>query len=492
MVLNQFFRGSFPGAIPRVAGGPMTLAVGLIQSVCSFLPGVPCYRFDGDGLGPPAFTAFFLRQEVQIVPALVQCALSDANLDAKLSRNQRQLAISVAAQAGNGRVRSNLCLILDRSGSMRGRPMEMVKAAARQLVGQLALGDRLSLVAFDHEAQVILPCQEIAPEPLSILQAIEGLTAGGGTCIDEGLKLGIEELARSRKPSGAASQDAISSAPPSVSQIFLLTDGENEHGNDPRCLKMAELAASYGISVHCLGFGSHWNQDTLEQIADAGAGALCYIEQPEDAPATFETLLTRVQSVQLTNARLLLALEPSVRLAELKPIAQVAPETVELTAQELPDGRLEVRLGDLMVDGPRVVLVNAYVTPLPPGDHRLVQVQVCYDDPATGQVDVLSEPIAVLGRSLDLFHPAPNTQVQEHIGALAKYRQTQIAETKLQAGDRQGAVTMLQAAAQTALQMGDRNAATVLQTQATKLQAGDDLSEADRKKTRIASKTTLS
>jgi Ca-activated chloride channel family protein len=39
--------------------------------------------------------------------------------------------------------------------------------------------------------------------------------------------------------------------------------------------------------------------------------------------------------------------------------------------------------------------------------------------------------------------------------------------------------------------MGDRNAATVLQTQATKLQAGDDLSEADRKKTRIASKTTL-
>ncbi|MBD2159677.1 VWA domain-containing protein [Limnothrix sp. FACHB-1083] len=430
------------------------------------------------------------------MPALVQCALSDANLDAKLARNQRQLAISVAAQAGHGRVRSNLCLILDRSGSMRGRPMEMVKAAARQLVGQLALGDRLSLVAFDHEAQVILPCQEVAPEPLSILQAIEGLAAGGGTCIDEGLKLGIEELARSRKESGLlgnvnADHSGILPTAPSVSQIFLLTDGENEHGNDPRCLKMAELAASYGISVHCLGFGSHWNQDTLEQIADAGAGALCYIEQPEDAPAAFERLLARVQSVQLTNARLLLALESPVRLAELKPIAQVAPETVELTAQELPDGRLEVRLGDLMVDGPRVVLVNAYVAQLPPGDHRLVQVQVCYDDPATGQVDLLSEPISVIGRSLELFHPAPNAPVQAHIGALAKYRQTQIAETKLQTGDRQGAVTMLQAAAQTALQMGDRNAATVLQTQATKLQAGDDLSEADRKKTRIASKTTL-
>ncbi len=426
------------------------------------------------------------------MPAIVQCALSDANLDAKLSRNQRQLAISVAAQAGSGRVRSNLCLVLDRSGSMRGRPMEMVKAAAKQLVGQLVAGDRLSLVAFDHEAQIILPCQEIASEPLSILQAIDRLASGGGTCIDEGLKLGIEELARSRKQAGSGGPGAIPSAPPSVSQIFLLTDGENEHGNDPRCLKMAELAASYGISVHCLGFGSHWNQDTLEQIADAGAGALCYIEQPEDAPAAFETLLTRVQSVQLTNARLLLALEPTVRLAELKPIAQVAPETIELTAQELPDGRLEVRLGDLMVDAPRVVLVNFYVEPLAVGAHRLATVDICYDDPATAEVDRLSGTIEVVGRAIEPFHPAPNPQVQGHIGALAKYRQTQIAETKLQTGDRQGAATMLQAAAQTALQMGDRNAATVLQTQATKLQAGDDLSESDRKKTRIASKTILS
>jgi Ca-activated chloride channel family protein len=50
---------------------------------------------------------------------------------------------------------------------------------------------------------------------------------------------------------------------------------------------------------------------------------------------------------------------------------------------------------------------------------------------------------------------------------------------------------MLQTAAQTALQMGDTNAATVLQTSATTLQAGAELSEADKKKTRIVSKTIL-
>jgi Ca-activated chloride channel family protein len=50
---------------------------------------------------------------------------------------------------------------------------------------------------------------------------------------------------------------------------------------------------------------------------------------------------------------------------------------------------------------------------------------------------------------------------------------------------------MLQTAAKTALQIGDKNAATVLQTSATRLQSGQELSDADLKKTRIAAKTIL-
>ena len=89
------------------------------------------------------------------------------------------------------------------------------------------------------------------------------------------------------------------------------------------------------------------------------------------------------------------------------------------------------------------------------------------------------------------YQPYVDSQVQQYILALGKYRQTQLAEAKLQQGDRAGAATMLQTAAKTALQMGDKGAATVLQTSATRLQSGEELSEADRKKTRIVSKTIL-
>ena len=92
---------------------------------------------------------------------------------------------------------------------------------------------------------------------------------------------------------------------------------------------------------------------------------------------------------------------------------------------------------------------------------------------------------------LDLYQPKPSDLVKNHILTLAKYRQTQIAETKLQGGDRSGAATMLQTAAKTALQLGDKEGATILQTNATRLQIGKDLSQGDRKKNRLVSKTTL-
>ncbi|NEQ15455.1 MAG: hypothetical protein F6K44_17200, partial [Moorea sp. SIO3E2] len=132
-----------------------------------------------------------------------------------------------------------------------------------------------------------------------------------------------------------------------------------------------------------------------------------------------------------------------------------------------------------------------YVGKMPEGRQTIAHVQVKYDDPSSGAQELLSEIVPVQANFQEAYQPVPNPEVQKHILALAKYRQTQIAETKLQQGDRVGAATMLQTAAKTAIQMGDKGAATVLQTNATILQTGEDLSEADRKKTRIVSKTLL-
>jgi len=128
---------------------------------------------------------------------------------------------------------------------------------------------------------------------------------------------------------------------------------------------------------------------------------------------------------------------------------------------------------------------------MPEGRQTVVRVQVRYDDPGQGKEALLSQIVPVEANCLLAYQPSIDPKVQKSILALAKYRQTQIAETKLQQGDRAGAATMLQTAAKTALQMGDKSAATVLQVNATRLQSGEELSEGDRKKTRIVSKTIL-
>ncbi|MDJ0671250.1 MAG: VWA domain-containing protein, partial [Microcystis sp. M53598_WE2] len=302
----------------------------------------------------------------------LKSALSDSHIDANQNSSQRQLMLSIAATSEqiNTNLPINLCLVLDHSGSMQGKPLETVKKAALSLIESLGVNDRLSVIAFDHRAKVILPSQSRQDDLTLIRSKIQQLQAGGGTAIDEGIKLGIQESSTGSKGY--------------VSHIFLLTDGENEHGNNQRCLKLAEVAAEYGITLNTFGFGDHWNQDILEKIADIAGGSLSYIERPEQALIEFTRLFNRLQSVRLTNAFLQLELDARTHLAELKPIAQVAPETIEMSLQK--EGNFYItRLGDLMIDEEKIILLNLYIDQIPPGTHTIAKVKIRYDDPASGQ-----------------------------------------------------------------------------------------------------------
>jgi Ca-activated chloride channel homolog len=403
--------------------------------------------------------------------------LSDRQIDSVSLSTQRQLTLDISAVADDPEqsLPLNLCLILDCSGSMANEPIETVKQAAISIIEKLQVGDRISVIAFNHQAKIIVPNQTVG-DLAHIKQQINLLVADGGTAIDEGLKLGIKEISVGKRNA--------------VSHIFLLTDGENEHGDNKRCLKLAQLASEYKITINTLGFGEHWNQDVLEKIADSATGTLAYIEEPEEASREFEQLFSRLQSVGLTDARLTLELMPEVRLASVKPIAQVSPETIELpvTAE---GNYFTIRLGDIMRDRERTILINLYISQLPPGKHQIAAVQVSYDAPALGQENIHSPIIPIEIEASASYQTNLNPLVQKSVLTLAKYRQTQIAEEKLRSGDTAGAATMLQTAAKTALQLGDETGATVLQQSATRLQVGEELSEGERKKTRLASKTII-
>ncbi len=87
----------------------------------------------------------------------------------------------------------HLALVLDRSGSMGGAPLEEAKRCARNIIDSLAPGDRAAIFAFDNQVQRVAPLTSAA-DKLALSAALAGIHAGGTTNLHGGWRAGADEL----------------------------------------------------------------------------------------------------------------------------------------------------------------------------------------------------------------------------------------------------------------------------------------------------------
>lgn len=76
----------------------------------------------------------------------------------------------------------NLALVIDRSGSMHGRPLEEAKRCAARMVDRLGLRDRVAAIAYDDRADVIVPSQPVT-DPARIKAGIQAIEVAGSTAL---------------------------------------------------------------------------------------------------------------------------------------------------------------------------------------------------------------------------------------------------------------------------------------------------------------------
>ncbi|MCI0636283.1 MAG: VWA domain-containing protein [Actinobacteria bacterium] len=89
----------------------------------------------------------------------------------------------------------HLALVIDRSGSMAGRKLEVTRECASYLVRRLAPTDELALVTYDDEVRLLAPLAPVETAPL--LARIGTIHPGGSTNLSGGWLKGVEELGRS-------------------------------------------------------------------------------------------------------------------------------------------------------------------------------------------------------------------------------------------------------------------------------------------------------
>lgn len=249
----------------------------------------------------------------------------------------------------------NLALVIDRSGSMAGTPLQQALKAAESVVDQLTPSDMLSVIVYDDDVDTVVPPQPVTA-PAALKQALRRVHAGGLTNLSGGWLQGCGYVKAQLDPQ-------------KVNRVLLLTDGHANVGiHDPGILTAtAGHKAEEGISTTTLGFGDGFNEDLLIGMARAASGNFYFIQSLDDATDVFGIELDSMRAVVSHNLQVTLTLEPGVTLVDTLSLASVSQDEAGhtvLTLGELYEGedkllglRLALSAAPL---GPRPVLTLAY------------------------------------------------------------------------------------------------------------------------------------
>ena len=163
---------------------------------------------------------------------------------------------------------ANLVFLVDVSGSMRAaNKLPLLKSSLKLLVQQLRPQDRIALVTYAGAAGVALP-STAGSDKAAILAAIDALQAGGSTAGASGIELAYQTAQAGFVQGG-------------INRILLATDGDFNVGqtNFEQLKARVEQLRSTGVHLTTLGFGTgNYNEQLMEQMADAGNGAYAYID----------------------------------------------------------------------------------------------------------------------------------------------------------------------------------------------------------------------
>ena len=196
---------------------------------------------------------------------------------------------------------ANLVFLVDVSGSMdRREGLPMVQSTLKLLVDQLRPQDRVALVTYAGNASVVLE-STAGSDKAKIRTAIDQLTAGGSTAGESGIQLAYQEAQKGILKGG-------------INRILLATDGDFNVGiSDFETLK--QLAADKrktGVSLTTLGFGTdNYNEQLMEQLADAGDGNYAYIDNLREARKVLVDQLSSTLAVVAKDVKIQVEFNPA-------------------------------------------------------------------------------------------------------------------------------------------------------------------------------------
>eukprot|EP00451_Oxyrrhis_marina_P012715 CAMPEP_0204316326 /NCGR_PEP_ID=MMETSP0469-20131031/5329_1 /ASSEMBLY_ACC=CAM_ASM_000384 /TAXON_ID=2969 /ORGANISM="Oxyrrhis marina" /LENGTH=471 /DNA_ID=CAMNT_0051297085 /DNA_START=29 /DNA_END=1444 /DNA_ORIENTATION=+ len=251
----------------------------------------------------------------------------------------------VAPEAQTSRCPIDLTAVIDRSGSMQGSKIELVKKTMKFLLSQLRADDRFGLVTFDHGVREDFPLTFATEDAKTELVAkIAQIQAGTTTNLSGGLLRGLDQQCRAHR-SPVPDRNRV------LRSLFLFTDGQPTVGvrGSDKLLNMLRGARAECPTtvVHCFGFGDDHDEHLLTSLAGAAGGEYLFVEDEDKIGTSFGEALGGLLSV--------VAQSTSLTITEVAGF----PGSLAFPATKGPDSTTwTIDLGDLFAEERRDIPVR--------------------------------------------------------------------------------------------------------------------------------------
>ena len=356
----------------------------------------------------------------------------------------------------------NVCIVLDRSTSMKGEKMDVLKATAVQVLRNLRQQDILSVVAFSDRAEVIIPASY--HQDRSRLEArIQMIQPSGGTEIFQGLEAGAKEVMRSHDSKR-------------VNHIVLLTDGQT-YGDEQKCLQLASKLAENKIGISAMGIGKEWNDIFLDVLATRTGGSCDYLAELQDIKKLLLEKFNALAQIYAEDVKLHdIEEQEGVRLSYA---FRLQPDPTPIMMDEPA-----LHLGQILQDTSTRVIFEYVIDP------TAVKSELTTILDGRLNVSISSRPVPVPSFRLRLQRrvsdnpetDSPPADVVQALSRLMLYRMQDRARIEIEKGNLEAGTRQLKTLAANLLTQGERSLAQTIMLEVEHIQQKEGLSEEGSKR----------
>ncbi len=196
----------------------------------------------------------------------------------------------------------HLTFLVDTSGSMHSADkLPLAKRSLRILINQLKKGDTVAIATYAGSVRQVLAPTGVERRA-QIEDAIYALTSGGGTAMNDGMKVAYQ----------MASKSFVKGQ---VNRVIVLSDGDANIGRTGwrPMLTQIKQYADKGITLSIIGFGMGNYKDTrMEQLANKGNGNYFYVDGLSEARKIFSKQVTGTLQVIAKDVKVQVVFNPAL------------------------------------------------------------------------------------------------------------------------------------------------------------------------------------